>query len=457
MKAITRNIKLGLVRRLPNMRLGTALFFVVVISLALAAIVTHIQLAASKTERALLETENTACRLLVALTSQSFLAGAKDDESEVKEGQSETKDGQDGISNHEVAAASAPPSPLWGLRRWPAGSEIFLATRGQESFVVKRTPSETLEFTKFEPREFFARAMGTLTNVEWMFADAVNSTETSLATQESAEARSIGPSALHSATVVLPGTNTMLRRYFLISASGIFGEDIFYAIAVSLAAIGCLSVFCGARCFGSLALRKKEEQEQEQVASFICNQDFFVQRILLSLNSELMEYQSIILLAVDRSFSSHSERRDAVVQAISETLNALCQHGPLAAHIAPENSDGGRNENSSENNGENRLNNGRILFGFHCPNFDKAKAIQFAEMCRVKIETHPQLALHRPAITLAAAVSEFHRKSRAAANSETILRNMLAATFGAIETAEKDGGGTTIFARAFSLESEDEA
>jgi hypothetical protein len=387
---------------------------------------------AEKAEIALLETENTARRVNLALLAPEIW-----------------KPTQGTAKSLLIPRTEAPPVALWSLSRWPTGTEIFVAVRGKTPFLVRSPKPDTLEFVPTDARAFFTRAVGELKNVEWFFADKVNTGETALVSVESGEARERAYKKYHWATVSIPGTNTVLRRYFVFDAWAILQEPLLYSFAVALSLASGLFWYIGRNFskFGMSIPSQKQRHEDANVTSTLRDAPYFVRRALACFSSELVETQCIVVLAADNlqdmgmdavttkgeaPRSESPRQRDRIVEAISQSLAEICKHGPLPVLLQR-----GGTEPTAQ-----------ALWGIHCPHFDKKKALSFAESCRTKLEANPELTLRSPSVTMSTAVAEFRKDSSATFDAESLLKNLLTSTIAALQRTQELGGAQTVFAES---------
>lgn len=212
---------------------AAAIIAVVLLCAGAAWVVAAWELKKTATETALLETENSAARVMAAMQQPAIWL------------------------NRVVQSKTPPPAALWGLERWPQGGEVFFVMKGSDSFLVRKelpardnsagnernegnevatgNEEEILEFAPFAAQEMFKRTMGSAKNVEWLLANSANRSETSLATIESGEATQTNSEANAyfalgtqiSTAVAVPGTNTILRQFFGLSYRDVFVSRVF--------------------------------------------------------------------------------------------------------------------------------------------------------------------------------------------------------------------------------------
>ena len=428
--------------------MAAAIAATITVAFLLAAGVTVRELKNASTEIALLETENTARRVTAAMQL------------------AEIWNGKGFAAANIVQSSNPPPAALWGLERWPQGNEIFFVTRGTDSFLIRKNKvaskgniegknegkNDIFEFALVGAQDLFTRAMGAQKNVEWLLADAVNSAETSLATIESGEASRASHNenrfsffgTLTSATVAVPGTNTIVRRFFVFSYRDLFYAPLFWSVATvvagSVLAALAAGVIISKRAFNR---RKRGVSENENEHKIVAEEhgltdgkQFFARLLACSQNSFVKE-QCIILLSPDQVAAASVQKRATITATVAEELSRACIHGPVAAKLEAEHTC----ETSADKD-----NVAPLLFAIHCPHFEASKALSFAEHCRTKLESRPEMVFGTPQITFSAAVAEFHGNVESAEEFQNMLAELLQSTALMLRKIQENGGGTTALA-----------
>jgi hypothetical protein len=392
----------------PFLIISAAIFIVAFIT---ALILTITDVAVSGTETALLESENTARKLNAALLSEFLWADRQEQPKE----------------RTLFLRKDAPPPALWNLKRWPVGAEVFFASRGKNAALVRETKASELEFVTIDVAKFFSKNIGKDNHVEWLFADSGITEASSLAATESSQAENSWLKRNYTAaSAMVPGTNTIVRRYFERSYLAPLMQKSLW-ISFGVVAVGCGVLALSLEMFGGLQQKPITKGSSPLPAPGpLKDKKFFIERLDACIRNDLIERQCIVFLSPDKS-ESKSAREDEIFQsAIQEELTKICRHGPLPATIDTS------------------------LFAIHCPNQNARRTLEFTARLIESISLRPEIRLRTPRVTFSAVVAEFHRNEDSQQErTEGIASKLLDNALTALHQVKARGGDSLVFANSF--------